>query len=81
MHRSFETILVFYCCITITMNLSQQSFIRSQFYKSEVQQNMTGFFAPGRKYTGLSSCLETLGGTKSASILFLVLAGFISLWL
>lgn len=47
------------------MNLTQQSFIRSQFSKSEVQQNRTGFSALGItswKQAGLSSCLETLGG-------------------
>lgn len=41
MHRSFETALIFFFCITITMNFS------SQFCKSEVQQNMTGFSALG----------------------------------
>lgn len=56
------------------MNLTQQSFTSSQFCKSEVQQNMTGFSALGitrLKKAGLSSCLETLGRTKSASHLIL----------
>ena len=42
MHRSFETVLVVYYCVTVTMNLTQQPFISSQFYKSEVQVHLGG---------------------------------------